>query len=34
VTAEQAIFAIAGPICLVAAANAVLRREPSPEPSA
>lgn len=27
-TAEQAIFAIAGPICLIAAANAVLRRDP------
>lgn len=27
-TPEQAIFGIAGPICLVAAANAVLRRDP------
>lgn len=27
-TAEQAIFGIAGPICVVAAANAVLRRDP------
>lgn len=27
-TAEQAIFAIAGPICVIAAANAVLRRDP------
>lgn len=27
-TGEQAIFAIAGPICLIAAANAVTRRDP------
>lgn len=27
-TPEQAIFGIAGPICVVAAANAVLRRDP------
>jgi NADH-quinone oxidoreductase subunit J len=27
-TAEQAIFAVAGPICLIAAASAVTRRDP------